>query len=163
MEEPAPVMKDNEFFSKLKCSTQLLTWLFVFTALMALFLGLAFSLPNLRPKKIEASKLAKVALSESVINGKDIETGLIAKGDYSIVKVTCTACHSSSVILNGRFSRQTWIEKIRWMQANQKLWDLGATEKPILDYLAKYYGPDSVQRSFRRPLLKDIKWYKLVD
>ncbi len=47
------------------------------------------------------------------------------------------------------------------MAEKQKLWNLGDNEKPILDYLEKYYGPDSVQVAFRRPPLRDIVWYKL--
>ena len=96
-----------------------------------------------------------------VVNGLDQKTGLIAKGDFKLVKTTCTACHSSSIILRSRLSRNTWIEKIRWMQAKQKLWDLGINEKPILDYLEKYYGPESTTVALRRQPLKDIIWYKL--
>jgi len=102
-----------------------------------------------------------VADDDIVLNGLDVKTGLIAKGDFKLVKTTCTACHSSSIIVRSRLSRNTWIEKIRWMQAKQKLWDLGANEKPILDYLEKYYGPDSISVAFRRQPLKDIVWYRL--
>lgn len=100
-------------------------------------------------------------IHNAIVNGKDLTSGLIAQGDYELVRNTCTACHSSSLILQAHFSRQTWIEKIRWMQANQKLWDLGSTEKPILDYLEKFYGPDSASVALRRPPLKNIEWYTL--
>ena len=103
------------------------------------------------------------ASSHAIVDGKDQETGLIAQGDYMLVKQTCTSCHSSELILKAHFSHEVWIEKIRWMQAKQKLWDLGSNEKPILAYLAKYYGPDSIHVAFRRPPLKDIKWYKLEE
>ena len=47
---------------------------------------------------------------------------------------------------------------IRWMQAEQKLWDLGENEDKILDYLAKNYAPEN---KGRRPILTDIDWYEL--
>jgi hypothetical protein len=47
---------------------------------------------------------------------------------------------------------------IRWMQATQNLWDLGANEGIILDYLAKHYAP---QNTGRRAPLTDITWYEL--
>lgn len=117
---------------------------------------------ELQTQVIEPEQSATTS-SSHVIDGKDQETGLIAQGDYMMVKQTCTACHSSELILKAHFSHDVWIEKIRWMQAKQKLWDLGSNEKPILAYLAKYYGPDSVHVDFRRPPLTDIKWYKLED
>ena len=101
--------------------------------------------------------------SNAIRDGLDVETGLIAEGNYQLVKSTCTACHSSDLILHSAFDRETWIEKIRWMQRSQKLWDLGQSEDPILDYLEKYYGPDSAMVAFRKPPLKDIHWYVLED
>lgn len=116
--------------------------------------------------KLEATEVDVIdttAVTNITIEGKDAESGLVAKGDFLLVKNTCTACHSSSLILQAKFSRQTWIEKIRWMQAKQKLWDLGSSEQPILDYLETFYGPDSVSMYFRKPPLKNIQWYKLED
>lgn len=101
--------------------------------------------------------------SNAIKEGLDVDTGLIAEGNYLLVKSTCTACHSSDLILQSKFTKETWVEKIRWMQRTQKLWDLGESEEPILDYLAKYYGPDSVMVSFRKPPLTDIEWYVLKD
>ena len=108
-----------------------------------------------------ASTERTITMVNLVENGIDLETGLIAKDDYVLVKNTCTSCHSSNQILRSKLSRQTWIDKIRWMQATQKLWDLGANEKTILDYLEKYYGPDSTHITFRKPPLKNIVWYRL--
>ena len=44
------------------------------------------------------------------------------------------------------------------MQETQELWDLGNNEAPILDYLAKHYGPEN---KGRRENLEDIEWYEL--
>lgn len=62
-----------------------------------------------------------------------------------------------------RFSREGWEGKIRWIQKNHNLWDLGASEKPVLDYLEKYYSAESVSNKLmpRRAPLKNIEWYKL--
>jgi hypothetical protein len=90
---------------------------------------------------------------------KDAETGLLVDKDLYMVKAQCTSCHSSKLITANRFTRDGWKQKIRWMQANHNLWDLGETEKQVLDYLEKYYAPTAAVA--RRQPLKDIKWYKL--
>lgn len=89
----------------------------------------------------------------------DPETGLIIDKDLYMVKAQCTSCHSSKLIIANHFTRDGWKQKIRWMQANHNLWELGETEKQVLDYLEKYYAP--TQTFARRQPLKDIKWYKL--
>ena len=93
----------------------------------------------------------------------DAESGLANDANLMMVKSQCTACHSSKLILQHRFTRAGWQERIRWMQKYHKLWDLGESEKVVLDYLEKYYGPSSapVKASLRRAPLKDIQWYKL--
>ncbi len=53
----------------------------------------------------------------------------------------CTVCHSESLILNNRMSRQRWDETITWMQDKQGLWELEPKlRKTILNYLAKHQG-----------------------
>lgn len=91
----------------------------------------------------------------------DPETGLAVDTQLMLVKGQCTACHSSKLILQSHFSREKWIERIRWMQRTQKLWDLGASEPPILDYLVKHYGPIEGRFDGRREPLTNIRWYKL--
>jgi hypothetical protein len=90
---------------------------------------------------------------------KDIQTGLIEDENLYMVKAQCTSCHSSKLILQNRFTRDGWKQKIRWMQAKHNLWELGDTEKQVLDYLEKHYAPTASVA--RRAPLKDIKWYKL--
>ncbi|GAB3545232.1 hypothetical protein [Spirosoma fluminis] len=91
----------------------------------------------------------------------DAETGLAVDEHLMLVKAQCTACHSSKLILQSHFSREKWIERIRWMQRTQKLWDLGDSEPTILNYLVKYYGPLDQQFDGRREPLKAVKWYPL--
>lgn len=90
---------------------------------------------------------------------KDPETGLIVDENLYMVKAQCTNCHSTKLITANRFTRDGWKQKIRWMQANHNLWELGDAEKPVLDYLEKNYSPTA--SAARRAPLKDIKWYKL--
>ncbi|MCF0058502.1 hypothetical protein [Dyadobacter sp. CY356] len=90
---------------------------------------------------------------------KDPETGLIIDENLYMVKAQCTGCHSTKLIMANHFTRDGWKQKIRWMQANHNLWELGDTEKQVLDYLEKNYAP--VQMVSRRAPLKDIQWYDL--
>ncbi|GAB3801293.1 hypothetical protein GCM10028819_28240 [Spirosoma humi] len=93
----------------------------------------------------------------------DAESGMINDPNLMMVKAQCTACHSSKLILQHRFTRAGWVERIRWMQKYHKLWDLGESEKVVLDYLEKHYGPQNAANvsTFRRQPLKAVEWYKL--
>ncbi len=93
----------------------------------------------------------------------DAESGMVNDPNLMMVKAQCTACHSSKLILQHRFSRAGWLERIRWMQKYHKLWDLGESEKVVLDYLEKHYGPQTAVNltNFRRAPMKEVKWYKL--
>ncbi|MGV3559098.1 hypothetical protein [Larkinella arboricola] len=91
----------------------------------------------------------------------DPNTGLVVDERLTLVTAQCTACHSSKLILQNRFTRDGWKEKIRWMQRTQKLWDLGESEPVILDYLVKYYGPEQKAFDGRRKPLPTVQWYKL--
>ena len=91
----------------------------------------------------------------------DPTTGLVVDERLTLVVAQCTACHSSKLILQNRFTRDGWKEKIRWMQRTQKLWDLGETEPVVLDYLVKYYGPEQKAFDGRRKPIPAVQWYKL--
>jgi hypothetical protein len=99
--------------------------------------------------------------STELVDGKDVETGLLAGEGFEIVKGNCTACHSSALILQSGFSREVWNQKIIWMQETQGLWDLGENESLILDYLAANYGPKEAHG--RRLPLTGIDWYELKE
>lgn len=114
--------------------------------------------PLPKPKDISA-KPAKQATEQAGRQGGYDAAGLLIAEGYDIVKSTCTACHSAQLVVQNRASRAGWEEMIRWMQAKQGLWDLGANEGPILDYLATHYGIE--EQEGRRTNLKDIEWYVL--
>lgn len=87
----------------------------------------------------------------------DPATGLLVDSGFEQVRAQCTACHSPRLIVQNRSTREGWLEMIRWMQDKQGLWPLGDNEAPILDYLARNYGPAASGR--RRPLQVDAwRW-----
>jgi hypothetical protein len=123
--------------------------LFIGYFLMSLGFQKDINKNNLTPKSIQSDSLVKI----------DESTGLIVSEHLNLVIANCTGCHSSKLITQFHTDRQGWLEKIRWMQQKQKLWDLGESEPKILDYLAKNYPPS--EKVNRRASLKNIEWYKL--
>ncbi|AUD07526.1 hypothetical protein CWM47_28405 [Spirosoma pollinicola] len=115
-------------------------------------------------KVIKGTPVATIPGATTTINADgvhvDTESGLTLDETMPLVKGQCTVCHSSKLILQSHFDQEKWIERIRWMQRTQKLWDLGDTEKPILAYLAKYYGPIKTPFDGRRLPLEAPKWHK---
>lgn len=89
----------------------------------------------------------------------DPNTGLIKDVGLDLVTAHCSGCHSTKLIYNFRASKEGWLDKIRWMQKTQKLWDLGESEPIILNYLSKNYP--AVDKDTRREPLKTINWYRL--
>lgn len=97
-------------------------------------------------------------IEDRIENGIHVQTGLVADEGMHLVIANCTACHSAMLITQNRADREGWKKMIRWMQETQNLWDLGANEEIILDYLSQNYAP---QKRGRRPPLTDIEWYEL--
>lgn len=90
----------------------------------------------------------------------DPETGLAVDNNLTLIRAHCTGCHSPKLILQNRFTRDGWKQKIRWMQRTQKLWDLGEAEPAVLDYLTKHYGPEDKPFDGRRLPLKGVSWHQ---
>lgn len=110
---------------------------------------------------MESSPHGSFAVMRSDTARKDSATGLFQDKNLYMVKAQCTSCHSPKLISQNRFTRDGWKQKIRWMQANHNLWDLGEAEPVVLDYLEKYYAPS--QSYSRRAPLKGIEWYRLEE
>jgi hypothetical protein len=106
----------------------------------------------------EAAPTADTAPPKGVVNGIDTLSGLIAEGDYLLVKGNCLACHGGKLITQQGATADGWLEMIHWMQEKHGLWDLGEQETPIVDYLATYYAPTETGR---RPNLENTEWYRL--
>lgn len=90
----------------------------------------------------------------------DSISGLVIDENFELVRGQCTTCHSAKLITQNSASREGWEQMIRWMQRDQGLWDLGATEPLILDYLSEHYG---IKQQGRRVPLTNIEWYSLTE
>ena len=109
--------------------------------------------------KGEVTELKEVIDEEDLIeNGIHVSSGLIVDEGYELVLNTCGSCHSFKLVTQNKGNAEDWRDAIHWMQETQKLWDLGPTEDPIVNYLAKNYGP---VESSRRANLENIEWYEL--
>lgn len=89
----------------------------------------------------------------------DEHTGFVMAPNYELVIAHCTGCHSAKLVIQYRGNRTDWLNKIRWMQEKQNLWNLEESEPLILDYLARNYP--AVERNTRRKTLKVKEWYEL--
>ncbi len=110
----------------------------------------------------EQPQTASVPLPEEGVVSElalDSLTGLVVDENFALVRAQCTACHSAKLITQNRATREGWQHMIRWMQAEQGLWDLGEQEPAILDYLSRYYAP---QKQGRRAPLTNVEWYELA-
>ncbi|MFC4871403.1 hypothetical protein [Negadavirga shengliensis] len=97
-------------------------------------------------------------IEDRIEDGIHVQTGLVADEGLHLVIANCTACHSAMLITQNRADRDGWKKMIRWMQETQNLWDLGANEEIILNYLSQNYAP---KKRGRRAPLTDIEWYEL--
>jgi len=97
---------------------------------------------------------------DKVENGIHVTSGLIYADNFDIVRGNCTACHSGKLVAQNRATREGWKQMIRWMQKTQGLWDLGANEPKILDYLATHYAPKEVGRRQNIDIAA-VEWYIL--
>ena len=70
----------------------------------------------------------------------------------------CTNCHSAKLVTQNRMNAERWNATIKWMQETQNLWELGANQEIIVNYLVANYP--AIAKG-RRMSLKDIDWYEL--
>ena len=97
---------------------------------------------------------------DQVENGVHLATGLKYDRRFKVVRANCTTCHSGKLIAQNRADREGWRQMIRWMQETQGLWDLGANETVILDYLTTHYAPEAVGRRANISM-EEVEWYIL--
>lgn len=89
------------------------------------------------------------AAASAAADGIEIDevTGLKKTGDWELVRNNCIACHSSKLITQQRGSASQWLTMIRWMQAQQNLWQFEPdVERRIIAYLAENYPPREHRR-----------------
>jgi hypothetical protein len=128
-------------------------------------IGLVFLLQNKQGKEsyedpipIDTSDIQRDTEYDKVVDGIHVRTGFVDGEGLMSVVTHCTACHSASLVTQNRMTREGWEQTIRWMQKTQNLWDLGANESVILDYLSTHYAP---QKKGRRQNLANLEWYEL--
>jgi len=97
---------------------------------------------------------------DKIENGVHVRTGFVESDGLMLVVNNCTNCHSAKLVTQNRMSKERWLATIRWMQETQNLWDLGANEEAIVNYLTTNYAPTG---KGRRQNLSDIEWYELED
>ena len=70
----------------------------------------------------------------------DQASGFVIDDGWKLTNAHCAACHSAKLVTQNRMDRGGWEDIIRLMQAEHGLWDLGADEAVIIDYLTLHYG-----------------------
>ena len=70
----------------------------------------------------------------------DEASGFVIDDGWELTNAHCAACHSAKLVTQNRMDRNGWEDSIRLMQAEHGLWDLGAAEAVIIDYLTRHYG-----------------------
>lgn len=123
-----------------------------------LFIGFV-SMTALRPAAVPSEMSGLEMHLDTTKKKIDPTTGFVIDDGIDMVRAHCTGCHSSKLVTQYGASRAGWLDKIRWMQRTQNLWDLGEAEPVILDYLAKHYP--AAEKFDRREPLKDVEWYRL--
>jgi len=131
----------------------------VVVGILILFIGgfFVYFQSNNKPQNIPDEN---EVTSNEIENGIHVRTGLKEGEGLMVVVAHCTACHSAQLIIQNRMNKERWNATIRWMQETQNLWELGAQQEVIVNYLVKNYP---VYRKGRRENLQDIEWYKLSE
>lgn len=63
----------------------------------------------------------------------------------------CGACHSMKLVVQQGQTRSGWSELLTWMYEEQEMEPLEAEDnKLVLDYLAKYIGPDTHKKRLKQ-------------
>lgn len=83
----------------------------------------------------------------------DEVSGFIIDEGWELTNAHCAACHSAKIVTQNRMDRSGWEDVIRQMQAEHGLWDLGAAETVIIDYLSLHYGPDKSASRVRKGMI----------
>ena len=113
-----------------------------------------------KPVFVKAKSTVVNTGEDLVENGIHVQTGLVYKEGFEEVRAICTSCHSAKLVTQNRATRDGWQQMIRWMQETQGLWELGPAEPKILDYLEKYYAPETIGRRSNLNIA-EIEWYIL--
>lgn len=82
-----------------------------------------------------------VAPASSAYDPGDEWQGLPAGEGREEVLYSCTACHSTAIIQQQRFTRRVWNEVVDWMVEGHGMIELEADDRRrIIDYLVEHFG-----------------------
>ena len=154
-------MKDKEFDIKIKKAerTAYIAAFFSFIATVLIFIVVYNPTLSIFKTKNTTPIYSDLIEDEDTIeNGIHLRTGLLEADGLMTVVNNCTNCHSAKLVTQNRMSAERWNNTIKWMQETQNLWDLGANQEIIVNYLVKNYPPIA---KGRRMTLTDIDWYEL--
>lgn len=154
-------MEDKEFQKKIKKAerTAYIALFFSFVASVLLLIVVYNPTLSIFENKSTAPLYTDIVEDEDKIeNGIHIRTGLIEADGLMTVVNNCTNCHSAKLVTQNRMSAESWNNTIKWMQETQNLWDLGANQEIIVNYLVTNYPPIA---KGRRMTLTNIDWYEL--
>lgn len=154
--------KQDNFDQKIKKAerTAHIAVFFTFIATILLLFTIYDPTFSLFQKNSQETYINTIEDEDKIENGIHIRTGLKDANGLMTVVNNCTNCHSAKLITQNRMSKERWNETIKWMQEKQNLWDLGANQEIIVDYLVKNYP---VKNIGRRLALTNIEWYELED
>ena len=97
------------------------------------------------------SAAAIAIATDAATSSEDEYQGLPPGSGRDEVLGICGACHSMKLVTQQGLSRSTWAELLVLMVEEHEMAELEAEDEVlILDYLAKFYGPDRLARKMKR-------------
>lgn len=154
-------MESDQWKKLMVAMARLAVFLLVIVGSMIAFLFVLHSNPDLFYSQKEPPQLVQEAFQgdQLIEDGVHVATGFVEGEGLMMVVNNCTNCHSAKLVTQNRFTKEGWIQVIRWMQETQGLWDLGPNEAVIVEYLSNHYAPED--RGRRKQL--EVEWYSLEE
>ena len=95
--------------------------------------------------------LASIAMTGRAGAAEDEYAGLPDAPGREEVATYCVACHSLKIVVQQGLTRSDWSELLTWMYEEQEMPELEPDEKKlVLDYLAKFVGPDTQKKRLKQ-------------
>lgn len=98
-----------------------------------------------------AALAAAVCFAAAAASAEDEYQGLPPGEGRDEVLGLCGTCHSMKLVTQQGLSRSVWDEVLVFMVEEQEMAELEPEDETlVLDYLAKFYGPDRLARTMNR-------------
>ena len=99
------------------------------------------------PRRAWLAAVAAAVCLSGTVSADDDYGGLPPGEGRDEVFGLCGACHSMKLVAQQGLSRSTWEEVLVLMVEDHEMAELEPEdERLVLDYLAKFYGPDRLAR-----------------